>query len=381
VGAGLLLRSVERLFAVAPGFDIPQLLTMQVQTSGHQFDDRASEPAAAGGSRTRFFAQALAEVRRVPGVNSAAFTSLLPFSGDQSGLYGAAFEGERSGGAYGVYRYVVSPGYFETMRIPLRRGRLLNERDRAGALPAVVISESLAKSEFVGANPLGKRVHVGPVDRPWYNIVGVVGDVKQTSLAISDPNAVYLTSDQSWSVDDAMSLVVRVSTGHPETLSATIRNAIWSVDRNQPVLRTATMQELVRVSAAQQQFAMILFEAFGSVALLLAAIGIYGVLSSSVNERMKEMGIRLALGARSQNIFSMVLRQGLILAILGSAIGLLVAMATSHALVTLLFGVSHLDPPTYAGVILLLLAVSAGACSIPARRAARADPIVALRSE
>ena len=379
VGAGLLVRSVEHLLSVAPGFDTTHLLTMQVQNSGHQFDDDASAPALS--SRNQFFTRALEKVQLVPGVASAAFTSLLPFSSDPSGTYGALFEADPSGGAENVFRYVVSPGYFDTMRIPLVRGRFLDVRDQAGRLPAVVISESLAKSEFGKADPIGKRVHVGPVDRPWYNIVGVVGDVKQASLAISDPNAVYLTSAQSWFADDAMALVVRGRGDRPEALSGAIRNAIWSVDKNQPILRTATMEELVKVSVAQQHFAMVLFEAFGTVALLLAALGIYGVLSNSINERMTELGIRLALGARNENILLLVLRQGLALAIFGSGIGLLVAIAASRVLASLLFGVSRLDPVTYAGVILLLLSVSGLACWIPARRAARLDPIIAIRSE
>jgi putative ABC transport system permease protein len=380
VSAGLLLRSVERLFSVAPGFDSANLLTMQLQTSGRQFDTLASAPDAGANARRRFFEQALQEARRVPGVASASFTSLLPLSGDQSGTYGALFEHDKAGGGYGTFRYVVTPGYFETMRIPLRRGRFLNEGDRAGAPPAVVISESLARTEFHGADPLGQRVHIGPRDRPWYTVVGVVADVKQTSLAINDPNAVYLTTGQSWFADRAMSLVVRVH-GNAATLAPAIRSAIWSVDKDQPILKMATMDSLLTISAAQQRFALVLFETFGCLALILAAIGIYGVLSSSVNERTKEMGIRLALGAPRENILGLMLRQGMTMTALGSAIGLLAAMAASQILVSLLFGISRLDPVTYAGVILLVAGVSVLACWLPARRAARVDPMVALRSE
>ena len=378
VSAGLLLRSIERLFAVAPGFDSAHLLTMQVQTSGHQFDENASAPGFS--TRQRFFAQALEQAQHVPGVKSASFTSLLPLSGDQSGSYGVLFEHDKAGGGYGVFRYVVTPGYFETMGIPLRRGRLLEEQDDARAPLAVVISESLAKSNFPGQDAIGQRLHVGPIDRPWYTVVGVVGDVKQTSLALSDPNAVYLTSAQSWFADEAMALVVRAN-GSAAALAPDIRKAIWSVDKDQPILRAATMDSLLTVSAAQRRFALILFEAFGFSALVLAAIGIYGVLSSSVVERTQEIGIRLALGAPRENILALVLRQGLILTALGSGIGLLGAVATSQVLVTLLFGVSRLDPITYAGVIALLLGVSAIACWVPAHRAARVDPMAALRSE
>jgi putative ABC transport system permease protein len=380
VGAGLLLRSIERLFAVAPGFDSAHLLTMQVQTSGHQFDDLASAPGVGHSVRRRFFAQALEEVRHVPGVTSAAFTSLLPLSGDETGVYGVLFEHDKSGGGYDVFRYVVTPGYFETMEIPLRRGRLLDAGDVASAPLAVVISESLAKRNFPGQDPIGQRLRVGPMDRPWYTVVGVVGDVKQTSLALSDADAVYLTSEQSWFADDVMSLVVRAP-GNELALAPAIRKAIWSVDKDQPVLRIATMDRLVEISEAQRRFALVLFEAFGIVALLLAAIGIYGVLSSSVTERTQEIGIRLALGAPRENIVALVLRQGMTMAGLGAGIGLLGALVASQALVTLLFGVSWLDPVTYVGVSVLLLGVSAIACWVPASRAARVDPMVALRCE
>src|SRR5579864_268418 len=207
VSAGLLLRSVRRLFAVAPGFDASHVLAMQVQTSGHRFDDLVGD--VENSARHRFFAKALEAVRQVPGVTTAGFTSLLPLSGDQYGEYGVQLENDGPTDGYNVFRYVVTPGYFETMGIALHRGRLLDAHDVAGAPPAVVISESLARRRFRGQDPIGRRVHVGPMNRPWYTIAGVVGDVKQASLAVSKPDAVYITTNQSWFVDDALSLVVR----------------------------------------------------------------------------------------------------------------------------------------------------------------------------
>jgi len=369
VSAGLLLRSLDRLFAVAPGFDASHVLTMQVQTSGHQFD--------VDSARRRFFAQALEAVRHVPGVAQSAFTSLLPLSGEQYGVYGVQFEDKRS---YDVYRYVVTPGYFETMGIALRRGRLLDEHDTSGAPPTVVISESLAKHEFSGQDVIGQRVHVGPLNRPWYTVVGVASDVKQTSLAEIKADAVYITPAQSWFADDVMSLVVRAR-GDASALAPAIRNAIWSVDKDQPIIRVATMGDLLATSAAERRFALIVFEAFALVALVLAATGIYGVLSGSVTERMREIGVRSALGATRGNILALVVRQAMTLTGLGVAIGLTVAVAASRALVTLLFGVSRLDPATYLGVIALLAGVSAAACSLPAWRAARVDPSITLRAE
>ncbi|MGB8522330.1 MAG: ABC transporter permease [Candidatus Acidiferrales bacterium] len=372
VSAGLLLHSLDRLFAVAPGFNSSHLVTLQVQTSGHRYDD----PDA-----TRlFFAQALAEVRRVPGVAAAGFTSLLPLSADQFGAYGAQFENDSPGTTAEVFRYAVSPGYLETMEIPLRRGRLLDERDIASAPPAALVSESLARRKFPDQDPVGKRLHIGPTDKPWYTIVGIVGNVKQSSLAAGDSDAAYITPAQSWFADDAMSLVVRAR-GNAASLAPAIRNAIWSIDKGQPITRVATMDDLVAASAAQRRFALILFEAFGIVALILAGCGIYGVLSGSVTERTREIGIRSALGASQRNIMALVIRRGLSLTALGVVIGLFGAAAASHAIVTLLFGISRLDPITYLAVIALLALVSGLACWIPAWRASRIDPAVTLRPE
>jgi predicted permease len=298
--------------------------------------------------------------------------------GDEFGVYGTFFE--KDNGGYNVFRYVVTPDYFQTMKIPLRRGRLLDEHDVADAPLAVLISESLAKREFPGQDPVGQRVHVGPKDRPWYTIFGVVGDVKQTSLAASSWDQVYITAAQSWFADDALSLVVRAR-GDAAALAPAIQSAIWSVDKNQPIIRITTIDGLLDGSEAQRRFALIVFETFGIVALALAAIGIYGILSGNVAERTREIGVRLALGASPGDILALVVRQGMTLTGLGAAIGLAGAVAATQALVTLLFGISPLDPITYFGVIALLLGVSGIACWVPARRAARVDPAVTLRTE
>jgi putative ABC transport system permease protein len=369
VSAGLLFRSLERLFAVAPGFDAAHLLTMQVQYNGHRYDDDSA--------RRRFLAQALDAVRRVPGVAAPAFTSMLPLSGDQYGVYGAQFE---DGNGYDVFRYAITPGYCETMGIALRRGRLLDERDTAGAPPAVMISESLAVRQFPGQDPIGRRVHVGPTNRPWYTIVGVVGDVKQGSLADRQTDAAYIAATQSWFADDAMSLVVRVR-DDVTAIAPAVKNAIWSVDQDQPIVRVTAMDGLLAASESRRRFAMVVFEAFALVALVLAATGIYGVLSGSVTERMREIGVRAALGASRRDILALVVRQGMRLTGLGVAIGLGGAAAASRALITLLFGVSPLDPVTYLGVFALAAGVAAIACWVPAWRAARVDPSITLRAE
>ncbi len=375
VSAGLLLRSLGRLFAIDPGFDASHVLTMQVQESGHRFDtDRA---------RDQFFTQALEAVRQVPGIVTAALTSQLPLSGDFEN-FGVQFESDRSNNSEAGLRYAVSPDYFQTMNIPLRHGRLLDEHDVAGAPLAIVLSESFAKRKFPDQDPLGQRVRIGPdigrSDRPWGTIVGVVGDVKQTSLALAESDAFY-TSTTQWSwVDKVQSLVIRTR-GDAAGLAPAIRQAIWSVDRNQPIVRVATMDSLLVRPEAERHFVLILFEAFGLAALALAATGIYGVLSGSVSERIREIGLRSALGATRADILALIVRQGMSMAGIGVAIGLSGAVIARRSLITLLFGVSSLDPFTYVGVIALLVAVSMIACAVPAWRAAKVDPMVALRYE
>jgi putative ABC transport system permease protein len=208
----------------------------------------------------------------------------------------------------------------------------------------------------------------------------VVGDVKQTSLALGESDAFYTTPTQWTWIDNVMSLVVRTS-GDAGAVTPAIRKAIWSVDKDQPIMRVATMDDLLARSAAERRFVLILFEAFGLVALALAATGIYGVLSGSVTERMREIGVRAALGATRGDILALVIRQGMTLTALGIVIGLSGAVAASQLLVTLLFGVSRLDLVTYLGVIALLAGVSAIACSVAAWRAAQVDPSITLRAE
>jgi len=382
VSAGLLLHSMRVLLAVDPGFNPDHLLTLQVQSSGHQFDYFADPPGVGDAARRRFFEQALEAVRRVPGVKLAGFTSFLVLSDDQPvmGMYGARFEKDGPDGGRNVFRYAISPQYCQAMGIALRRGRYLDERESATAPNAALLSESLARSEFPGQDPIGKRLHVGPPDRPWYTVVGVVADVKQSSLAINDPDAVYLDTRQTWFADESLSSIVRAS-GDPASVAPAVKTAIWSVDRNQPIVRVVTMQHLVEISEAERRFVLILFAVFGGVALVLAAIGIYGVLSGSENERTREIGVRAALGASRQNILTLVLRDGLTLTAWGIIIGLAVAAASSQALKSLLFGISQLDPITYAGVILVLALVAALACFTPAWRASRVDPSITLRAE
>lgn len=370
VGAGLMLRSLQHLFAIAPGFDGTGAVVLQVQVTGRGYaDDEAMH---------RFFTEALDSARAVAGVASAAWTSQLPLSGDND-VYGVLFDdGAMEGSDGGVYRYAVTPGYFEAMRIPLVRGRLLEPGDNAAAPPVVVINESLARRAFLADDALGGRIHVGRADLPWFTVVGVVADVKQASLAAEQADAAYLAPEQWYFADTVRWLVVRTD-GDPLALVPSLERAIWSVDPDQPIVRTESLASLIVRSEAQRRFALIVLEAFAALALVLAAVGLYGALSGRVAERLHEIGVRAALGATRERIVALIVRQGMTLTALGAAIGLAAAALLSSALSALLFGVSRLDPVTYLAVTLALVLVSALACWAPAARAARVDPARTLR--
>jgi putative ABC transport system permease protein len=377
VGAGLLLRSLNQLFAVSPGIQTAQVLTMQVVDAA----DRNRTDL----ERLGFYDQALVAANNVPGVTGAAFTSQLPLSGDID-AYGytfAAFPDRQPGEDGAAMRYAVTPEYFRVMGIPLLKGRLLDATDRADAPPSFLISESLARRVFVNSDPIGQRVRFGPDadgTRPWGSVVGVVGDVKQQSLASQNTDAFYVLGAQWRWVDPVQSLVVR-TTGDAAALSSAVQRAVWTVDRNKPITRVATMEQLVRRTAAERRFASVIYGTFAIAALLLAAVGLYGVMSGRVADRTREIGIRTALGATRGEIVRSIVGNGLGLTALGVAIGVAGASATSRLLETLLYGISRADPATYTGVILLLGGVAGLACWAPARRAAMVDPAITLRSE
>jgi putative ABC transport system permease protein len=371
ISAGLLLRSVRQLLAVPPGFAVAHRLTLQVQLVGQRLTET--------GAATTLLGQALDAVRRVPGVSAAAFTSQLPLSGDRD-EYGARFlaDGAQPAITFPAYRYAISDGYFAAIGTPILRGRAIDGRDRAGALPAAVISASLALARFGANDPLGRQLMIGSGGP--FTVVGVAGDVRQTSLAATDANAAYINAQQWVFADRAHSLVVETRE-QPGTLAAAIEQAIWSVDKNQLIVRVATMDALVERSTAERRFAMLVFEGFAAAALALAAIGIYGILAVGVSERTREIGLRAALGASRAQIVGLVLRQGVGLTVAGGIIGLGASAVASRSLATLLFGVSRLDPMTYAAVSGLLAIVACAACAVPAWRAVRVDPSMALRAD
>jgi putative ABC transport system permease protein len=373
VGAGLLLRTVQHLLGVQPGFHADGVLTQQIQTAG---------PSVRGNVATHaFFTRVLDAVKQVPGVDAAGLTSQLPLSGDHD-LYGLRVQSGpplRANEDPSALRHAVSAGYFETMGIAVRRGRVLDERDTANALPVAVVSASVARHRLASGDPIGQRIQIGAPSTPWFTVVGVADDVKHTSLSSAAVDAVYVPAAQWAFADRAMWLVVHTH-GEPASLESAIRRAVWSVDRNQPINHVATMDDRLAVSSATERFVLTMFEVFALVALALAAIGIYGVLAASVVERTREIGLRSALGASRRMTVGLIAQQAASVTGLGLAAGVTIAAMVTRSLEALLFGVSPLDAATYAICVTLLIVTSAIACCLPAWRAVSIPPSIALQA-
>jgi putative ABC transport system permease protein len=374
-GAGLLVRSLDRLLGVNPGFDPNGLVTLELQTYGLRYDSAAQV--------RRFYAAALERVKGVPGVAEVAAVSQLPLSGDFDS-WGIHLESRPSANPAldpSAFRFAVSPGYLRTMGIPLLRGRDLTPEDGTGAPPVVLINQAMAARVFPGEEPLGQRIQVGGSDGPWRTIVGIVGDVRHQGLDAGEELQFYLPTTQTPWADDRLMLVVRSAGPDPASLVSAIRQAIREVDPTIPIATVATMDEHIRTTAATRLFARGIFQVFAGVALLLAALGLYGVLAGSVTERTGEIGIRTALGAQRHRILGLVLNDALRLTAFGLGIGLAGALLLSRLLESLLFGVGPTDPVTLAAVTIVLLGVALVAASVPAWRAARVEPVVALRGD
>jgi putative ABC transport system permease protein len=264
------------------------------------------------------------------------------------------------------------------MRIPVLAGRFVDQHDVKGATGVVAISAAMSRRYFPGVDPIGKRIKIDRPANQWLTIVGVVGDIRDASLDREPEPEFYLAHAQEpWSV---MTVIVRTA-GDPGRLAAAVRNQVWALDREQPVYDVKTLDELFAGSVAPRRFIMLLVTLFSAFALVLAALGIYGVVSYSVNERTREIGIRMALGARRGEVLGLIVAQGLVLALIGIAAGLAGAYAVTRAMTGLLYGVRPMDPLTLAAVSSLLMAVALVATLVPARRASRIDPTVALRYE
>lgn len=374
IGAGLLIKSFQRLQDVDPGFRAGNVLSMHLALP----ESKYREPQ----ELDNFYKQLLEEVRGLPGVESAGAISTLPLSGfGSSGSFqieGRVLPpGESS--PHGA-RWRATPGYFETLRIPLLRGRFFTDEDTAESPGVVIIDENLARKYWPGEDPLGKRLGFeGGLDSPrWREIVGIVGHVKHEALEGESRAQYYIP--QSQSPQRHLFLVAR-SSGDPASLTGAVRGSIRKLDPDLPAALVRSMEQMVSDSLARRRFSTLLLGIFAFIALGLAAVGIYGLTSYSVSQRTHEVGIRMALGAGKGEILAMVVRQGMVFTVAGVVIGLAGALGLTRFLSGLLFGVQPTDPLTFLTVSLFLLAVALLACLIPARRATRLDPMAALRYE
>ncbi|HKQ74108.1 MAG TPA: ABC transporter permease [Blastocatellia bacterium] len=374
IGAGLMIKSFLRLRGVDKGFQSGNVLTMTIRLSPTKYP-----PGSARG--IAYCQDLLARLQTLPGVRSAALTTWLPLTG-VTGRGVINIEGRprwESGKAPVVEFNTVSADYFRTMGMQIRAGRAFNADDRADAPRAVIINETLARRFFPGENPLGKRLDSFDPQAPWAAIVGVIADVKHLGLDEEVKPEIHFPFPQTPVYTDPIIAVGAAI--DPIRMAAALRNEVAAVDPSQPVYEVMTMEQRLDNSMALRRNGALLFGLFAAVALIIAAVGVYGVISYSVSQRTHEIGIRMALGAHAGAVRTMILRQGLSLIFLGVAIGLAGATAATRAMTSLLFDVSGADPLTFIAVALLLTMVALLACYIPARRATRVDPILALRSE
>jgi len=375
VASGLLLKSFMRALNVNPGFKIENLYEVNFKLIGPKYSDDAVV--------VRTQTEVLERVRHIPGVESVSLASTPPISGSFGALDRAGFVIQDrhipDPAVPSVDRYIVSPDYFVAMGIPLLHGRLFTDTDANSAHHVAIISEMAARQIFPGEDPLGRHIQLGGRhdDRPWATIIGIVGDVHQYGLDSPVTPQSYLLYSQS---PDATVLMVRSTVGSA-ALTRAIEEQIWAIDKNTVIFNPAWMSEILRHSLVSRRFTMFLLAGFGALAVLLAAIGIYGVMSYMVAQRTSEIGIRMALGAQKRDTFRLVSRDAMLRAGLGLLAGLLLSVALTRVLSSELFAVSPLDPLTFGAVLLLLAAVALGACYVPARRAARVDPMIALRHE
>jgi len=376
IGAGLMIKSFRLLQDSDPGFDAENVITMRVSLPQSKY----STPAEV----SQFFDQLIDRTEALPGVISAGTISHLPLSGAYASGTTRVNESEaqpEDEWAFEAERRWVSSDYFRTMGVEFMRGRPFTELDNVDSRPVAIVDEEFVRRFWPNENPLGKMVSINrdaEGERVWREIVGVVRHSKHYNLQTVGREQAYYPYKQI--PVNTMFLAARVRS-NPASLAASIRNEVWAIDPDQPVSQVRTMSELVDSSVSQPRFNLLLFGAFGAIALLLAAVGIYGVIAYSVSQRSHEIGVRMALGAAAGSVLSLVLRQGLAVASIGLVIGLAAATGLSRLLSGMLYAVSPIDPATYIGVAVALAVVAAAACSVPALRASRLDPVEVLRRE
>jgi putative ABC transport system permease protein len=379
VGAGLLIQTLFQLFRQYSMLEPEKVLTMRTILPREKY----KEPQR----RDSYYKQVLQRVEHLPGVMAAGYSTSIPLAwkGGTSGFYPEGLKSPIPGMAYDANHREVSTNYLKAMNIPLRQGRYFESSDNAQSLPVAIINETMARQYWPGENALGRRFKVGDPDEPgkqWKEIVGIVADIRQMGIDEPVKAEMYLPYEQitDWPGYVPRDLAIRTN-GDSSNLVGPVRQIIREVDPDQPVSNVATMAEVLGTETAQRRMGMIMLAGFAALALLLASLGIYGVLAYFVTQHTNEIGVRQALGATPRNILLLVLRKGMGLTLIGVGIGLVAAFALTRLMSSLLFGVTAADPLTFATVPLVLVGVALLACYIPARRATKVDPLVALRYE
>jgi len=373
IGAGLLIQSLLRLERVTLGFNPAGVLTFQLTPPASKYEGAAKQ--------WPLYRSVIEALETIPGVRGAAISSAVPMG---AGTYTTTPTNPAGpslippGDAIPVDWRAVSPSYFRTMEVPVLRGRIFAEQDYTRKPPVTMISQKVARRFWGDDDPIGRVVRLTSTGREW-TVIGVVGDVRNTALATDPAPAIYFPA--AVRVWPAMDVAVRTGAGKPEALLPAVRQKIREIDAELPIATVRTMDDWVANSASASRLNAILLGGFAGVALLIAAIGVYGVLSYSVNRRLREIGLRMALGAQQGSVLGLVVREGMTVVVLGIVIGLGAAFAIGRALSTLLFEIRPHDPTTFALVATVLATIAFIACVLPARRAARVDPVVALREE
>ncbi|MHB8412547.1 MAG: ADOP family duplicated permease [Candidatus Acidiferrales bacterium] len=375
VGAGLLIESFERVAHANLGFQPDHVLGVEVFLASNRYPRNQSDKQRA------FVRDVLQRMKSLPSVQSAGAVSTLPLTGFW-GETNFLVEGQvppKVGETPDADNRFVTPGYFSTMRIPLLRGRSFTGADRDGTLRVAIVDETLARRYLGGKDPVGKRLNLGTPEKPeWWQVVGEVGNVKAFGFERPDLPTLYRPYAQL--PVGLIAFTIRTE-GDPAALLKSAEQAVWDVDEDQPVFQALPMSTLAAQSVALRRVSTLLLAGFAMLALALAAVGIYGVMAYSVAQRTHEIGVRMALGAQQDDVLKMVVGQGIKLILVGAGIGIVAALALTRLMAALLFGVTATDPATFLGVTILLVAVALLACYIPARRAMRTDPMVALRDE
>ena len=374
IGATLALRSFARLLSVRMGYRTDHVLTMRLDFPSYEFKNQAEI--------TAFVQQILQQTRALPGVESASASMFAPLSGGR-GESTFEIEGAPASEKARANFTGVTSGYFDALGIPMLAGRDFNDQDNKGSHPVYIVNQALARRVFGKTNPIGKRLSQGKDDKTntiWAEIIGVVGDTRDQSAGEKPQPELYVPYGQAHFTSGGVGLIVHTKTD-PQSLAGAIKQRIWSLQKDQPVTNIKTMDQLLAESNATPRFHSFLLGAFGALGLLLAIVGIYGVISYAVTQRTHEIGIRMALGAEPSQVMRLILTHGLKLAAIGVVIGLAAALGLTRLMSSLLFGISATDPLTFIATALLLLTVALLACYIPARRAMKVDPMVALRYE